>query len=120
MLRTILVLLIACAVGTFVYWLTLRLGLGHAPEVPGDVQEWQGTQSGPEPMSSIPVEAYDAPQSPPGGAYLPVTPGRPSWQSRMGGLMGLVIAVILAAGAGAFALYAVGHLIGQLLRSAGG
>ncbi len=119
MLGTILILLIACAVGAFVYWLTLRLGVRAEPDVPADVREWQGEQPESEPSTGIMLEADDPQPGPPGtGAYLPVTPSRPSWQSRVGGVMGLLIAVVLAAAAAAFAIYSVGHLIGRLLRSA--
>ncbi len=119
MLGTILVLLIAGAVGVGVYVLTLRLGVRREPEIPADVKEWQGGQPEVDPMTSAMIEPDETRAGLPGmGAYLPVTASRPSWQSRIGGLMGLVIAVIVAAAAAAFGIYSLGHLVGRLLQHA--
>jgi hypothetical protein len=107
MLGYALVLLIAGGVGWGVYWLTLRWGIRTEPAVPADVGEWKGTDPSPDPF----VEA------PPGGAYLPVAAGQPSWQSRLSGVLGLVIAVAVAAVGSAFALYTVGRLIARMLQA---
>lgn len=107
MLGYLLVLLVAGGVGYAVYWLTLRWGVRIEPEVPADVGEWKGTDRPPEPF--LRDEQPDA--------YLPVSAGRLSWQSRLSGVLGLAIAVAVAAVGSAFALYAVGHLIARMLQS---
>lgn len=108
MLGYLLVLLIAGAVGWGVYWLTLRWGVRNQPTVPADVGEWKSADPGPEPFMTA---------APPGGAYLPVATGQPSWQTRLSGVLGLAIAVAVAAIGSAFALYTVGRLIAQMLKS---
>ena len=44
--------------------------------------------------------------SPESGTYVPVTPVRPDWQSRLTGFLGLVIAVVVGAVALAVTVYA--------------
>ncbi len=104
MLSYIMVLLIAAVVGIAVYLVVIRLGSGSAP--PTDVGEWR--------------EAAPPPPPAQGGSYVPVAPSSPSWHSRVGGVMGLVIAVTVAALGIAFGLYLVGHMLAHLLHSAGG
>lgn len=108
MLGYLLVLLVAGGVGYGVYWLTLRWGVRAEPSVPADVGEWKGTDPSPEPFLR---------DDPPAGAYLPVSAGGLSWQSRLSGVLGLAIAVAVAAVGSAFALYMVGHLIARMLQS---
>jgi hypothetical protein len=108
----------AAVVGWAVYRLVLRFGPGEpmpamgpsaAAGIPSDVEEWRGGENqGVDERSEIPVD----------GAYVPIAPSTPSWQSRAAGLMGLVISVVVAAVTLAFALYSVGHLIARLMSSA--
>jgi hypothetical protein len=116
MLSYMLVLLIAAGVGWGVYWLTLRYAETHQPDVPEDVNEWTETRPSPDDGGFVPEP--DVPMFPGGGAYVPVTQGRPSWQSRLSGVLGLAIAVTVAAISAAFALYSLGHLVARLLQSA--
>ena len=116
MLSYVLVLLIAGGVGWSVYWLTMRYAEAHQPEVPEDVREWTETSASAEDGGFTPES--DGPMFPSGGAYVPVTQSRPSWQSRLSGLLGLAIAVTVAAISSAVALYSLGHLIARLLQSA--
>jgi len=107
MLGYVAVLLIAALVGVAVYLVVLRLGVRGGP--PADVGEWEGGAGG----------SSAAPPAMQPGSYVPVTPSEPSWHSRMGGVMGLVIAVTIAALGIAFALYLVGHALVHLIHSAG-
>jgi hypothetical protein len=104
MLSYIMVLLIAVGVGIAVYLVVLRLGANDGP--PADVGEWR--------------ETAPPPPAQPEGSYVPVAPSSPSWHSRVGGVMGLVIAVTVAALGIAFGLYLVGHMVAHLVHSAGG
>jgi len=108
MLGYLVVLLIAGGVGWAVYWLTLRWGSRPGPAVPPDVVEWS---------DATPPAPPDAPL---GGAYLSGTATRPSWQTRLSGVLGLAIAVAVAAVGSAFALYTVGRLIARMLQSGAG
>ncbi len=108
MLEYLLVLLVAGGVGYGVYWLALRWGPGAEPVVPADVGEWDGSEAPPDPMREEPA---------PRGAYVPIAAGPLSWQSRLSGILGLAVAVAVAAIGSAFALYAAGQLIARMLRS---
>lgn len=109
----VVVLVLAVGVGAAVYWISMRWG----PGAPPDVEEWKGT----EPVAGgAALEAGAVPVPPNGGSYIPVTPGRPSWQSRLGGVMGLVLAVSVAAIVLALALYEAGSLIARLMSDASG
>ena len=116
MLSYVLVLLIAGGVGWSVYWLTMRYAEAHQPEVPEDVREWTETSASADDGGFAPES--EGPMFPPGGAYVPVTQSRPYWQSRLSGLLGLAIAVTVAAISSAVALYSLGHLVARLLQSA--
>jgi drug/metabolite transporter (DMT)-like permease len=109
MLGYIVVLMLAAAVGVGVYWVSMRL-IADAPNP--DVEEWQGTgQVATEPSPGIPL-------APSGSSYIPVTPGHPSWQSRVGGIMGLAVAVGVASVTLALALYEAGSLVARLMSHA--
>lgn len=60
------------------------------------------------------------PDGPPGaaGTYVPVTPVRVDWQSRLTGFFGLVIAVVVGAVVLAFGLYAGVSLLVRLIADA--
>lgn len=83
------VLIVAAAVGVAVYVVTLRAE-------PARLQGF-GPDAGPG--------AEDAPSGTEQGAYVPVTGGRPDWQSRLTGVFGLAVAVVL--GSAALAVVAV-------------
>ena len=117
LLGTVVVLVVAAAVGVLVYRLTAGDGRPADDQdqaLPGtgaDVSEWRGET---DTASDGGGDASTVPEG-----YIPVAPGAPSWHSRLGGLMGLVIAVGAGAIALALALYAIGELIARLVSSAG-
>jgi hypothetical protein len=93
-----LVFLVALAVGAGVYVVSLR----RAPFVEGGFGS----------------EATAAP--PPEPALLPVATNRPDWQTRLTGVLGLLIAVTVGAVALTLALVAFGSLIARLFGSVSG
>jgi hypothetical protein len=129
---TLVVLAAAIAVGVLVYRLTAGGGDAEGAEDPGatagDVSEWSGEEAvaghaggvGAAPMPTGPPQrgaaVSDRPAIPDG--YIPVAPASPSWHARLGGLMGLVIAVGAGAIALALSLYAIGSLIARLVSGA--
>ena len=124
-LGTLVVLVLAAAVGVLVYRLTAGSdGPVHDPDAPGhgagaDVAEWRGREAD-SPSAAAGGLATDVePRQRVPEGYIPVAPGDPSWNSRLGGLMGLVIAIGAGAIALALALYALGELIARLVSSAG-
>jgi hypothetical protein len=96
----LIVFVIASIVGVAVYALTLREGLL------------------PLPTAGEPGAAASRPE----GTYVSVAGGRPDWQSRLTGLIGLVVAVVLGAVALAAVLYvsisSVVRILGHLAPSA--
>ncbi len=108
----VLVLVLAVGVGAAVYQISMRWG----PGAPPDVEEWRGTEPASGALTS--GSGSTLPGPPDGGSYIPVSPGRPSWQSRLGGVMGLVLAVTVAAVVLALTLYELGSFISRLLSSA--
>jgi hypothetical protein len=98
----LIVFVIASAVGVAVYALTLREGL--------------------VPVESTSAGEPGAEASRPEGTYVSVAGGRPDWQSRLTGLIGLVVAVVLGAVALAAILYvsisSVVRIVGHLAPSA--
>jgi hypothetical protein len=127
-LGTLVVLALATAVGVLVYRLTAGTdgptgGRGAAgPDADADVAEWRGRDTDPLPGAGVSGGGASTDVEPrqavPEG-YIPVAPGGPSWNSRLGGLMGLVIAIGAGAIALALALYALGELVARLVSSAG-
>jgi hypothetical protein len=96
----LLVFVVALAVGAAVYVSTVRAGAGRPDGGFGEV-------AGPAPRE-------------PGGAYLPVAADAPDWQSRITGVLGLVISVVVAGVALAASIYALGALIGKLFGGISG
>jgi hypothetical protein len=93
----LLVALVALAVGALVYLTSLRAG-----PVAGD--GGFGTS-----------DAQEPPRAPVGGTYLPVTTARPDWQTRLTGLLGLLIVVVVGSIVLAVTLYvAVSLLVGVI------
>lgn len=116
----VIVLLLAALAGSLVYWASMRYA-GGAGASDDDAAASTGTANGDEwregePSNGTDAEGLSAPGT--GTAYIPVVPTRGSWQSRLGGVMGLVIAIVLAAATTAFVLYQAGHLITKLLTDA--
>jgi hypothetical protein len=91
----------ALATGALVFWLTLRAAGQDARPAPAD-----GDGFLPEPPGATPQ---------PDGVYVPIGSDRRSWQTRVTGLLGLLILVSLAAATLAFSLYQAGSWIAELL-----
>ncbi|MDH4112969.1 MAG: hypothetical protein OEV60_09875 [Actinomycetota bacterium] len=106
------VLAVAVGVGVFVYRLTAGGELDAEPGLPatGDPEPDAGPTS--EPRAERTLEAPEG--------YIPVSPGGPSWHARLGGAMGLVIAVAVGAIALAFSLWALTSFVARLVSDAGG
>ena len=112
---TLLVLVIAVGVGVLVYRLTAgpeSIGATGAqdPEA-GEPGAW--TEGGATPPPP------DRPVEPPEG-YIPVAPGKASWHARLGGAMGLVIAVAVGAIALALSVWALVEFVSRMFADAGG
>jgi len=114
----VIVLLLAALAGGLVYWASMRYsgGAGAFENDASSMRTENGADEGDTPPNGADAERPPAPA--PGTAYIPVVPTRGSWQSRLGGLMGLVIAVVIAAATTAFVLYQAGHIITKLLTDA--
>ncbi len=93
---------VALATGALVFWLTLRAGGSEARA------STDGDGFLPEPAGTHAVD----------GVYVPVTSDRRSWQTRTVGVLGLLIAITLAAALLAFSLYEVGSMLARLLTKA--
>jgi hypothetical protein len=117
----VIVVLLAAAAGGLVYWASMRFA-GGSSEAPGDGSAiGVGGRADEDREIRAPNggdERGAPPKAPEGTAYIPVVPTRGSWQSRLGGIMGLVIAIVIAAAIVAFALYQGGHIISKLLTDA--
>jgi len=126
----VIVVLLAALAGGLVYWASMRFA-GDAGQPGGDGptdaldergQGREGPERGAETNEAAPrAEAQNGPPSAPGPgtAYIPVLRARGSWQGRVSGIMGLVIAVAIGAATTAFVLYEAGHIISKLLSSSG-
>jgi hypothetical protein len=110
-----IVFLAALASGALVYWLTLRAGReepaatatdGGGGFLPDPPQEPGGYSY----ASSYATSVQD------GRTYVPVSVDRRSWQTRTVGVLGLLIAVTLAAAILAFSLYQTGSLVAKLIN----
>ena len=94
-----LVLLVAIWVGAAVFVLSVR-------DVPPPTDGGFGRES------SLPP-----PPAASGTAYVPVTTSAPDWQTRLQGVLGLAISIVLAALGLAIAVYAVGSVIAHAVGS---
>jgi hypothetical protein len=102
----LIVFVVAVAVGTAVYFATLR-GVGPI-----------GTFGFGE---AAPAAAGGPPPDPgPGMSYVPVQESRHDWQARLTGMLGLLVAVAVGGIALAISLYAIGVLFGKLFGGIGG
>ena len=116
----VIVMLLAVLAGGLVYWTSMRYS-GGADASGSDGSSFlaeNGTDDDRESRPRDGAETEGRPASAPGTAYIPVLPTRGSWQSRLGGIMGLVIAIVIAAAATALVLYEAGHIISKLLTDA--
>jgi hypothetical protein len=102
---TLLVVTIAVGVGVLVYRLTSGGDEAPAPS-DDDTAAWAG-----EP-SERSIEVPDG--------YIRVAGGRPSWHARLGGAMGLLIAVAVGAIGLAVSLWAVASFLARLFADVGG
>ena len=113
---TLLVLVIAVGVGVLVYRLTA--GPEAADALGSGDHEADDPSAGPADDAASPLPP-DRPVEPPEG-YILVTPGPASWHSRLGGAMGLVIAVAVGAIALALSVWALVELVSRMFADAGG
>jgi hypothetical protein len=97
-------------VGVLVYRLSVRVGGASRSASAGAISD--GFDDVPGGPASSGTPAF------PGTAYLPVSTSAPSWQTRLIGLIGLVLMVAAAGGLLAIAMYQVGALIARLLSHA--
>jgi hypothetical protein len=104
----VIVLLIAAAVGGAVYYLTLKRGVLSVVGF--------GSEEPPPPPR--------APDQPPPGSYVSVTAATPDWQSRLAGILGLAVAVVVGAVTLAGSIYLSAswlvRLIGHATKSSSG
>ena len=115
----VIVLLLAALAGGLVYWASMRYsGAAGTSEGDGASKRTEDGADDREARSAKGADPETPPTPAPGTAYIPVVPTRGSWQSRLGGVMGLVIAVVIAAATTAFVLYQAGHIITKLLTDA--
>ena len=101
----VMVLFAALVSGALVFWLTLRAGRSD---------EDGGNGRG----GSLPDLSSGAPYPGDADVYVPVGSDQPSWQTRVIGVLGLLIAITLAAAVLAFSLYQVGSVLAKLLSKA--
>jgi hypothetical protein len=134
-----LVLVIAVAVGSLVYALTgggepvrttegsttggrgSDAAAGTVP-VPSDAAQWSGASAeigaGPDVGGGVVTGGPGRIQLSPDTDPIPVVRARPSWHSRLNGVMGLVVAIAFGAIAIAGAFYGIGRIIAKLVTSA--
>src|SRR5262245_59003337 len=98
------IFLAALAAGLVVFWLTLRASPEEPAAAPADGDGFLP----PKPPAPGTTPAAD-------GIYVPIVGDRRSWQTRVAGLLGLVILVSLAAAGLAFGLYQAGSWLARLL-----
>jgi hypothetical protein len=111
----VIVFAAALVTGALVYWLTLRAGRGE----PVDAAVEGGGGFLPEPPEAAGGYSYATSYAAPvqdGRTYVPVGMDRRSWQTRTVGVLGLLIAVTLAAALLAFSLYQGGSLVANLIN----
>ena len=99
-----LVFLAALLVGAIVYWVTLR----QEQRQPADEVDY-----------GVPAEGTPPPPpSSSGTVYVPVTPAATTWETRVSGVVGIVVIVTLSAAVLALALYLGGAFIVGLFGDA--
>jgi hypothetical protein len=110
----VIVFLAALVTGSLVYWLTLRAGRLE----PADASIEGGGGFLPEPpdASGYSYATSYAASVQDGRTFVPIGVDRRSWQTRTVGVLGLLIAVTLAAALLAFSLYQGGSLVARLIN----
>jgi hypothetical protein len=111
----VIVFLAALVTGALVYWLTLRAGRLEPAEAAaegggGFLPDPPDTPGGYSYASSYATTSQDT------RTFVPIGMDRRSWQTRTVGVLGLLIAVTLAAALLAFSLYQGGSLVAKLLN----
>jgi hypothetical protein len=112
----VIVFIVALVAGALVYWLTLRAG-GAEPAAAsaegggGFLPEAPIEEGGYRYATSFASAVAD------GRTYVPVGVDRRSWQTRTVGVLGLLIAITLAAALLAFSLYQGGSLVARLISN---
>ena len=112
----VIVFFAALVSGALVYWLTLRAGRVEPCDAPAE----SGGGFMPEPPDASGGYSYAtsyAASVEDGRTYVPVATDRHSWQTRTVGVLGLLIAVTLAAALLAFSLYQGGSLVARLISN---
>jgi hypothetical protein len=110
-----IVFLVALVSGALAYWLTLRAGRAEPAAVAAD----GGSGFLPDPPEEAGGYSYAssyATSVQDGRTYVPIAVERRSWQTRTVGVLGLLIAVTLAAALLAFSLYQGGSLVAKLIN----
>lgn len=111
----VIVFVVALVSGALVYWLTLRAGTLEPVEAAVD----NGGGFLPEPPEASGGYSYASSYAgtvQDGRTYVPISVDRRSWQTRTVGVLGLLIAVTLAAALLAFSLFQGGSMIAKLLN----
>jgi len=102
-----LIFLSALLVGAIVYWATLR-------------QEQRGPAA-PDEQGDLSAAAEGAPPAPaaqPGTVYVPLTPAIRTWETRVSGVVGILVVVTLSAVVLALVLYLGGSFVVSLFGDA--
>ncbi|MGZ6545072.1 MAG: hypothetical protein ACXVEI_07145 [Actinomycetota bacterium] len=110
----VMVFFVALVAGAAVYWLTLRAG-GVERAYASDGDGFMPPPPLPAP-SSIPASAPSDVWAE-DRAYVPMIADRHSWQTRTIGVVGLVIAITLAAALLAFSLYQAGAMVAHMISN---
>ena len=115
----VIVVVLAVLAGGAVYWASMRFAVDH-PAGSEPATESRSEDAGRSTREAGETREPDAgpPVASPGIAYIPVVRSRGSWQGRLSGAMGLVIAVVVAAATTALVLYEAGHIISSLVGHA--
>jgi hypothetical protein len=101
----VVVLVLGVGAGVAVYMASMRWDR-PASEMPGE-----GFLPQEERVQREALSAGDPGTRPMGGAYVPLAPGRRSAQTRLLGLLGIVVLVPIAAVTFAIAVYGVGRVV---------
>jgi hypothetical protein len=106
------VLILAVAAGVGVYVVSLRWGQ-EVPDLPGEgfLPEEERSQSDALQAAAAAAQAHARSVAPGEYAYVPMAPGRRSVQTRLLGVLGIVVLVPIAAVVFALATYVVGRVL---------
>jgi hypothetical protein len=110
----VIVFIAALVAGALVYWLTLRASGAEPAAVAADggggfLPEPPIEEGGYQYATSFSRSIVD------GRIYVPVGVDRRSWQTRTVGVLGLLIAITLAAALLALSLYQAGSLVARII-----